>query len=549
MANNLSESLNNIINIIEDKCTDDYGNIMIDPEHLDTFSAETDYLKERMNLNPFQAVLFAVIIQIHANGHCTVNRVAQQLGMNYLQLLSYSKDLYSLRERWLIMMKDNYEIKVPAEVINSLMKDEAYEKPKVEGLSTKAIMRRIRGYMKNAENGSMTPEQVMEETELLIDANPQTSFGKACRKYLLANNICPQERMLFYIMSSMNYNSGMTVFDMGDIEDYIADELWVLNLRDDFDNNSLSLQKKGIIEPAKQDGMMERGKFSFKEEVAKDLFSDVKRPSSNIIIVDLNDLSSKPEKQLFYNPEEKTQIDRLRELLDPKSLHKVYEAMKSKGLRTAFTSLFYGAPGTGKTETVYQLAKQTGRKILEADVAKLRNCYVGETEKNIRDLFDQYRISNSENELSPILLFNEADAILGKRMEGAVRSVDRMENSVQNILLQEMENLEGIMIATTNLLSNLDPAFERRFLFKIRFKKPDLGPRCQIWKSLFPALSEDEACTIASSFNFTGGQIENIVRKYTIDNILSGKEGGYKELIQYCQEEFETKSSINRIGF
>ena len=549
MASNLSESLNNIIIILEGTCSDAYGNVNIDPEHLEMFSEESNYLKERMDLTPFQAVLFAVIIQIHANGRCTVNKVAQQLGMNYLQLLSYSKDLHSLRDRWLIMIKDNNEIKVPSEVINSLMKNEAYVKPSVDGLSTKAIMRRIRSYLKNAEDGRMTSEQVMEETELLIDANPQTSFGKACRKYLLANNICPQERMLFYIMSCLNYNLGMTVFDMGDIEDYISDEIWVLNLKDDLECTSLSLQTKGIIEPAKQDGMMERGKFSFKEEVAKDLFSDVKRPSSNIIIVDLNDLSSKPEKQLFYNPEEKTQIDRLRELLDPKSLHKVYEAMKSKGLRTAFTSLFYGAPGTGKTETVYQLAKQTGRKILEADVAKLRNCYVGETEKNIRDLFDQYRIANSENELSPILLFNEADAILGKRMEGAVRSVDRMENSVQNILLQEMENLEGIMIATTNLLSNLDPAFERRFLFKIRFKKPDLGPRCQIWKSMFPALSEDEACTIASSFNFTGGQIENIVRKYTIDNILSGKEGGYKELFQYCQEEFETKSSINRIGF
>ena len=549
MANNLAESLNNIINIIEDKCTDDYGNIMIDPEHLDTFSAETDYLKERMNLNPFQAVLFAVIIQIHANGHCTVNRVAQQLGMNYLQLLSYSKDLYSLRERWLIMMKDNYEIKVPAEVINSLMKDEAYEKPKVEGLSTKAIMRRIRGYMKNAENGSMTPEQVMEETELLIDANPQTSFGKACRKYLLANNICPQERMLFYIMSSMNYNSGMTVFDMGDIEDYIADELWVLNLRDDFDNDSLSLQKKGIIEPAKQDGMMERGQFSFKEEVVKDLFYDAKRPSSNIKIVDLNDLSGRPEKQLFYNPEEKIQIDRLGELLESKSFHKVYKAMKSKGLRTAFTCLFYGEPGTGKTETVYQLAKRTGRQILEADVAKIRNCYVGETEKNMRDLFDQYRIAKSENELCPILLFNEADAILGKRMEGAVRSTDRMENSVQNILLQEMEDFEGIMIATTNLLGNLDPAFERRFLFKIRFNKPEFEPRSQIWKTMFPSLSEDEARAIARSFDFSGGQIENIVRKYTIENILAGREGDFNKLCQYCKEESNHKSSTPKIGF
>lgn len=120
------------------------------------------------------------------------------------------------------------------------------------------------------------------------------------------------------------------------------------------------------------------------------------------------------------------------------------------------------------------MARRTGRKILEADVAKLRNCYVGETEKNMRALFADYRTACEENKLKPILLFNEADAILGKRMEGAVKAVDRMENSVQNILLQEMETFEGIMIATTNLLGNLDPAFERRFLFKIRFNKPEL---------------------------------------------------------------------------
>ena len=223
--------------------------------------------------------------------------------------------------------------------------------------------------------------------------------------------------------------------------------------------------------------------------------------------------------------------------------------MKDKGLRTGLICLFYGAPGTGKTETVYQMARRTGRKIMEADVAKLRNCYVGETEKNMRALFRDYRIACSENEKMPILLFNEADAILGTRMEGAVRSVDRMENSVQNILLQEMENFEGILIATTNLLGNLDPAFERRFLFKIRFNKPELEPRSRIWKSQFPQLSDTDALSIAGEFDFSGGQIENVVRKYTMDSILTGSEGGLDQLRQYCLEESLEKNTRRRIGF
>ena len=133
-----------------------------------------------------------------------------------------------------------------------------------------------------------------------------------------------------------------------------------------------------------------------------------------------------------------------------------------------FCCIFYGAPGTGKTETVYKLARQTGRDIMRVDVNKIKSCWVGESEKNIKAAFDRYRNICKNSPLAPILLFNEADAILGIRMEGASNAVDKMENSIQNIILQEMESIEGIMIATTNLTTNLDKAFERRFLYKIR---------------------------------------------------------------------------------
>ena len=542
MAKNLAESLNNVLLILDRENT-------INPEHLEVFEAETDYLKARMGLEPFQAILFAVIVQASSSRHCTFGRIAEELNMSYLELLSYSKDLYALRDRWLIMIKDNNEIKVPSEVVDSLMKDEVYVRPKVNGLSTKAILRRLRGLMDNAKMGQMTPEQLLEETEILIDANPKTSLGKTCIKYLKETGLSPEERIVFYTMVHLDHSTGFPWFDMGDIEEYISDELWQLNIQDAWDANDLELMRRGVIEPAKQEGLISKGSYSIKDAVRKELFSDMVQPDTIFKTVKLNDLSNKPEKEMFYNQREKGQIDRLSRLLSKDSLHTVYESMKAKGLRTGFTCLLYGEPGTGKTETVYQLAKRTGRKILEADVASLRNCYVGETEKNMRNLFEQYRIANKENNLSPILLFNEADAILGKRMEGAVRSVDRMENSVQNILLEEMENFEGIMIATTNLLGNLDPAFERRFLFKIRFNKPELEPRSQIWKSQFPSLNDEEATSLAKEFSFSGGQIENVVRKYTIDSVLSGKEGGYEQLAQYCREESVSKSSRNKIGF
>ena len=549
MAKNLADSLNNVLQIIEGRCTNEQGVININPDQLSVFEEETSYLRDRLDTSPFQSIIFAVIIQCNAIDRCTVHNVAKKLGMSYLKFLSYASDLYALRDKYLIRIRANNEIRVPIEVIDCLMKDVPIVRPRINGLSTTAMFRRIGEYMKATADSQMPSAQVLEETEAIIDANPQSSYTQACKKYLKDNNINAQERLLFYVMSYLNLKRGIAEFDMSDIEDYIQDEGWIAEIKDFFEIEALDLQRKGIIEPAKSDGFYERDLFSFKDNVLKEMFADTKMFFSSIKTVNLNDLNDKPAKQLFYNMEEQRQIERLGALLEEESLNRVFAAMKDKGLRKGMICLFYGDPGTGKTETVYQMARRTGRKILEADVAKLRNCYVGETEKNMRALFRDYRTACEENELLPILLFNEADAILGKRMEGAVKSVDRMENSVQNILLQEMETFEGIMIATTNLIGNLDPAFERRFLYKIRFDKPELEPRCLIWKSQFPTLSDEEVLAIASEFILSGGQIENIVRKYTIDTILSGEEIDFPQLRQYCLDETIVNKKGNTIGF
>ena len=122
-------------------------------------------------------------------------------------------------------------------------------------------------------------------------------------------------------------------------------------------------------------------------------------------------------------------------------------------------------------------------------------------------------------------------------MSGAENAVDKMENSLQNIILQEMEKLDGILIATTNLTENLDKAFERRFLYKIKFGKPSLEARCNIWKSMIPSLTEDEALILADSFNLSGGQIENVARKRTIDSIIKDEDPSIDEIIAYCNAE------------
>ncbi len=113
-----------------------------------------------------------------------------------------------------------------------------------------------------------------------------------------------------------------------------------------------------------------------------------------------------------------------------------------------------------------------------------------------------------------------------------------------------METLEGIMIATTNLTTNLDKAFERRFLYKIRFDKPTVNARTEIWKAMLKGLSNEDAQTLASQFDLSGGEIENIARKHSVNAILSGNDAiDIQELISSCRHEKITKDNRPRIGF
>lgn len=128
--------------------------------------------------------------------------------------------------------------------------------------------------------------------------------------------------------------------------------------------------------------------------------------------------------------------------------------------------------------------------------------WVGESEKNIKGIFDDYKQKVKQSVKAPILLFNEADAIIGKRQVGAERAVEKMENSIQNIILQEIEQLDGILIATTNLAENMDKAFERRFLYKVKFEKPDLACRSQIWQAMIPSLEDADASFLAARYDF-----------------------------------------------
>ena len=255
---------------------------------------------------------------------------------------------------------------------------------------------------------------------------------------------------------------------------------------------------------------------------------------------------------MFYNKKENESIQKLISLLKEENYQKVQERLSDNGMRKGFACLFSGAPGTGKTETAYQIARETGRNIMMIDISNTKSCWFGESEKKIKEIFNNYRHAVESSKLAPILLLNEADAVIGKRKEigGSGRAVDQTENTIQNIILQEMEDLSGILIATTNLVRNMDNAFERRFLYKIEFSKPCLEARQSIWRSMLPSLSAAETEKLASRYDLSGGQIENIARKAEVDLVINGGGVSMDALALHCAEENSGQfNPSSRIGF
>jgi AAA+ superfamily predicted ATPase len=254
-------------------------------------------------------------------------------------------------------------------------------------------------------------------------------------------------------------------------------------------------------------------------------------------------------KNLFYNESEAKQLDILKQILHDENFRATQQRLAAKGLPNGITALLHGFPGTGKTETVLQIAKETNREILKIDISQSKSMWFGESEKIIKRIFTNYKSYAKECELKPILLFNEADAIIGKRKETGNSNIDQTENTIQNILLEELENFDGIFLATTNLVRNLDTAFERRFLFKVEFQKPEISIKAKIWNSKLPNLTENECNTLANCFDFSGGQIDNIIRKNEIYEIVHGITVDFNNIVEFCNSELLLRSKTFKVGF
>ncbi len=532
--------INNVVEI-----TNNANEIL--PEEAKPYITE---LQSRLKISdPYEVSFLCAFVDSFDEYRVRLRDIAKHYDVRPTKLLEYLDMFNDLVKRKVIRRyKDhNGEVvyRLAEDVLEGLRKNSIVEPKPLINLNINEFVDEIDDILERARENGMETGDIELEFNYLIENNQNLYLAQKLKGFGFGF----QDLMLLLCMMILFVNNNDDQIQRHDLDDWF-EHPDLRHLFYQMENETSSLVKAHLVEATCIDGQVLPGAWKLTDFCKEDILQELKlvkpsQPRSN-----LTHHEDIKEKKLFYNNRVTKEVNKLHDLLDEERMKRVLKRMDDKGMRKGFTCIFYGGPGTGKTETVFQLARESKRDIMLVDVPNIRSKWVGDTEKNIKRVFDQYKKIVKENCLAPILVFNEADAILTRRNEGCINGVDKMENAMQNIILQEMENLEGIMIATTNLTGNLDPAFERRFLYKIEFDKPTADERQHIWKAMLPDLTDDQAYNLAKRFDFSGGQIENIARKRIVNDILDDRdEIDIDGIIEACEMELLNKKNVTKLGF
>lgn len=513
----------------------------LDCETMQKFPRETAYLQRKLHLTKMQCYIVAVMLD-NAGDPVSPDDLADHAEASRIFILGLQNEMDMLVDRGVINVVGGGRHDVwnmhymPSESLVQAVSHNHELRPEVmSDLTYEEMWDRISGLLRACEFDNLSFPLMVEKVKKIMEGCCHLDF---CEK-IMSLNLNDADMILLLIVCNALVNKAddyVTTFDYNKILPHSSCSMIVKQ----FKNKTSDLVVKDILENVDNDeedfrltvhGILLLLGEEYVPEDRKEPKQTPAPPKKQTIV----------PKNMFYNEDERKHILRLEALLCQDSFVSIQQRMKEAGLRTGFCCLFYGAPGTGKTETVLQMARRTGREIIRVDLSSQKSMWVGESEKNIERIFADYREKLSQSELAPILLFNEADAIFSKRHVGVNSEVEQMANTMQNILLQNMENFEGILIATTNLADNFDPAFHRRFLYRIEFKSPSAEVRKQIWRSMLPDMDESNIKAMAERFSISGGQIENAVRKTMIESILKGRPLSTDEIVAICEQEVQKK--------
>ncbi|MCL2792274.1 MAG: ATP-binding protein [Spirochaetaceae bacterium] len=505
-----------------------------------------------------QAALFSLILEHSDEAAVSVSAIAKIMDCGKIEMLKYMDDFDLLEKQNLIKANnERYQFYggsaklpgyfVPTMVIKTLRTGRLYRNIEYRGLSPAAFLDTARQLLESRREYEINDSGFLAEIKSLFLTNRKSTFMQGLKAHKLG--IRQSVELLAFCCKWIDApTESISIREMRSL----LSPKELRNFEQSLKTNNHKLAKEGIIIYNIDCGLADTETWTLSEKAKDTFFADInfkekkQKNGNNIIKAD-----SIQERTMFYPASVSSRITELTSLLCKDNFSNIKARLADKKMTTTFAILFQGPPGTGKTETAYQIARNTGRNLCLVDISETKSQWFGESEKRIKAIFDRYKSLIKNNDLTPILFFNEADAVLGKRREigDTYKGTAQTENNIQNIILQEMENLDGgILIATTNMATNLDKAFERRFLYKIEFEKPDINARTAIWQNRITDLTTEDAEALSRGYDFSGGQIENIARKQVINSMLYGNTFTFNDLAVLCEDEVIDKGA-RRIGF
>ena len=529
-------------------------------EMVDQVVLKNKQLADFLAVTPLQAAIFvAGFAQNVDRKDFDKDNICSFFGIKSMEFLMMRNDFEELVRKRIFLAETTHQFSERNDyIINPQVKEAIFDDKKLDLKTLKApdfdrykFVNAVSNLIESRENEKVSSLRLFRQIGPLEKQHKNLTFVKNFLKL----NFDVEVRTLFYEVC----DDFVTTRDReSDIEctlkDIYAETCLRMDVARELKEGEHKLQKAGLIEVT-QGSMFsdasivltDKGKQLFLEE-DYDLFSTDNR-SQSLIYPD-----KIAEKSMFYDKEQSEQLELLKENLLEEKFSELQNQLEKLAMPKGVAALFYGLPGTGKTETAMQIARITGRAVCHVDISAAKSCWYGESQKLVKGIFTNYRRLCEKEKQKPILLFNEADALLSSRQNinnaSGSSSVAQTENAIQNIILEEMEKLDGILIATTNLTDNLDSAFARRFLFKVEFGQPTVEAKQSIWKSKLEWLADDDCRTLSTKFDFSGGEIDNIVRKVVMEEVLHGTRPTLAEIEELCRhEKIGDGGKGNCIGF
>ncbi|RXJ66801.1 AAA family ATPase [Halarcobacter ebronensis] len=425
-----------------------------------------------------------------------------------------------------------------------------------------------RNFDENSPNINRLKTKLTLLENRIKDRVKETTNKILLEDFFKENSLNEQEQMLFLALLKEEYSGGDgTIRDMNSLIDLISSDAYEkIKYRSLLEEGS-NLVSNGLVDY--DEVLTPFGGINRNFYIPDDILYKISHPTKkkegagkiklDTLIKDQDTFelisTTKSLDDVVLNEKTREVLDSLLKQMDKA----VFNRLKMWGLKDKRRGIeariiFYGFAGTGKTLTALALARSLKKQVLSFDCSKILSMYVGESEKNVRAIFDKYYELRDRSKSEPILLLNEADQFLSSRTTSSSSGSEKMHNQMQNIFLEQIERFDGILIATTNLLESLDKAFSRRFNYKIEFKKPTLKQRVQLWEKLLPEnlpLEEGFDIQKLAKHELTGGQIEMVIKntafKIAVDEDPLFTIKAFEEQIE--KEKKSNFDSETKVGF